>query len=73
MRPSRARKGSVSRTLSRKEMEEKLDKLFCLKGDEYVNQIRDKARDIAKELDLIEEFRQLDELIGTLQGTREQN
>jgi len=71
MRPSRARKSSVSRTLSREEMEEKLDKLFRLKGDDYVNQIRDKARDIAKVLDMMYEFRQLDDLIGSLQGTRE--
>lgn len=70
MRPSRARKGTVSRTLSRKEMEEKLDKLIRLKGEDYVNQIRDKAREIAKELDLKKEFQELDDLIGTLQGTR---
>jgi prophage maintenance system killer protein len=70
MRPSRARSGSISRTLSREEMEEKLDKLFRLKKADYVNQIRDKARGIAKELDLMEEFKKLDNLIGTLQGTR---
>lgn len=70
IRPSRARNGSVSRTLSREEMEEKLDKLFRLKGDDYVNKIRDKAREIAKELDMMKEFQKLDDLIGTLQGTR---
>ncbi|MCC5905550.1 MAG: Fic family protein [Balneolaceae bacterium] len=71
MRPSRARKGYVSRTLSQEEIEKKLDKHFRLKGDNYVNQIRDKARDIAKELDMMDEFIQLDELIGALQGTRQ--
>ncbi|MCH8549648.1 MAG: Fic family protein [Balneolaceae bacterium] len=70
IRPSRARKGSVSRTLSREEMEEKLDKLIRLKGESHVNQIRDKARNIAKELNMMEEFQKLDDLIGTLQGTR---
>ncbi|MGF1668853.1 MAG: Fic family protein [Balneolaceae bacterium] len=70
MRPSRARMGSVSRTLSQEEMEERLDKLFRLKGDVYVNQIRDKARKIAQKLDMMEEFRKLDDLIGSLQGTR---
>jgi hypothetical protein len=70
IRPSRARKGSVSRTLSREEMEEKLDKLFRVKGEDHVNKIRDKAREIAKELGMMEEFQKLDELIGTLQGTR---
>lgn len=71
MQPSRARNGSVSRTLSREEMEEKLDKLFRLKGDDYVNHIRDKARIIAEKLDMTGEFEKLDELIGALQGTRE--
>lgn len=70
MKSSRARKGSVSRTLSREEMEKKLDKLIHLKGEDHVNQIRDKAREIAKELNLIKEFQKLDDLIGTLQGTR---
>ena len=70
MRHSRARKGTVSRTLSREEMEEKLDKLFRSKGAKHVNQIRDKAREIAKQLDMMEEFQKLDDLIGTLQGTR---
>lgn len=70
IRFSRARKGSVSRTLSRKEMEEKLDKLIRLKGENHVNQIRDKAREIAKVLHMMEEFQVLSDLIGTLQGTR---
>jgi prophage maintenance system killer protein/ribosomal protein L17 len=70
MRASRAKKGSVSRTLSRIEMEEKLDKLIRLKGENHVNQIRDKARTIANELGMMEEFKKLDDLIGTLQGTR---
>lgn len=70
MRPSRARIGSVSRTLSQEEMEEKLDKLFRQKGAGHVNRIRDRAREIAIELGMMEEFQKLDNLIGTLQGTR---
>jgi hypothetical protein len=70
IKASRARKGSVSRTLSREEMEKKLDKLIRLRGEHHVNDIRDKARAIAKELQMMEEFQKLDELIGTLQGTR---
>ncbi|MEX2601177.1 MAG: Fic family protein [Balneolaceae bacterium] len=70
MRPSRTRKGSVSRTLSQEEMEEKLDQLFRLKGADHVNRIRDKAREVARKLSMMEEFKKLDDLIGTLQGTR---
>ncbi|MCH8525381.1 MAG: Fic family protein [Balneolales bacterium] len=70
MRPSRARKGYIRRTLSRSEIEKFLDKLIRLKGEVHVNEIRDKAREIAKELHMMEEFKKLDDLIGTLQGTR---
>lgn len=70
MRPSRARKGSVRRTLSDEEMEQKLDKLFRVRGEEYVNQIRDKAKKIAKQIGMTNEFKKLDDLIGSLQGTR---
>lgn len=70
MKPSRARKGPVSRTLAREELEKKLDKMIRLKGDHHVNQIRDKAREIAIELNMMKEFNKLDDLIGTLQGTR---
>ncbi|MEX2639177.1 MAG: Fic family protein [Balneolales bacterium] len=70
IKPSRARKGTVPRTLSQKELEEKLDKLLQLRGDDHVNQIRDKARLIAPRLGMEKEFRKLDELIGALQGTR---
>lgn len=73
MRPSRARKGSVPRTLREEEMEERLDKLFRLRGADHVNKIRDRARDIAKELNMQEEYDKLDELIGSLQGTQNAN
>lgn len=71
MRPSRARKGSVRRTLSDEEMEKRLDKLFRVRGEDYVNQIRDKAREIAEQIDMVDEFRKLDDLIGSMQGTRD--
>lgn len=73
MRPSRARKGSVPRTLRQEEMEERLDKLFRVRGADHVNKIRDRARDIAVELNMQEEYEKLDELIGSLQGTRNAN
>lgn len=70
MRPSRARTGSVPRTLRQEEMEKRLDKLFRLRGADHVNSIRDRARDIAGELNMNEEYKKLDDLIGSLQGTR---
>jgi Fic family protein len=70
MRSSRARKGSVPRTLRQEEMEELLDKHFRIRGEDHVNSIRDRARFIAGELNMEEEFDKLDDLIGSMQGTR---
>lgn len=71
IKPSRSRAGSVPRTLSQEELEVKLDKLLQLRGNDHVNRIRDKARVIAPGLDMEKEFYGMDELIGSLQGTRE--
>jgi len=71
MRPSRARGGSVSRTLSRDEIEDELVRLAARRGGQALNEIRDQARDVAGPLDAQEEMRTLDELIGAVQGTRD--
>ena len=71
MRPSRARGGRPSRTLSRAELEEWLDaRLSERDGEERVNELRDQARALAPQLGLQEEFGELDALIGALMGTR---
>ena len=70
MRPSRARRG-VARTLSQREIEERLDEILRHGGDLPVQRLRDEARDIAPQLDLPGEFQRLDALIGTLLGTRD--
>jgi hypothetical protein len=70
MRPSRARDG-VARTLSKREMEERLDEMLRQSGEAAIQRLRDNAREIAEKLGLTEEFQQLDALIGTLLGTRD--
>jgi Fic family protein len=70
MRASRARTG-VPRTLSNKEMEERLEQLLRQRGEAFLNTIRDDARELAKELDAGKEFKKLDELIGSLLGARD--
>lgn len=67
--PSRAR-GGVARTLSRDELEEHLDKLLRAQGPDALNRYRDEARALAPQLGLEREFRDLDDLIGTLLGSR---
>ncbi len=70
MSPSRAR-GGVARTLTKREIEERLDEMLRQGGEAALQKLRDNARQIADQLGLAEEFQQLDTLIGTLLGTRE--
>jgi hypothetical protein len=69
MRSSRARKG-VARTMSKREIEERLDELLRHSGESAIQQLRDGARELAAQLRLLEEFQRLDTLVGTLLGTR---
>jgi hypothetical protein len=71
IRPSRKRAAEVARTLSKPELEERLDGLLRQGGEGALNRLRDDAREVSKELRMPEEFRALDELIGTFLGTRE--
>ena len=71
MRISRPREGSVARTLGIQEIEERLDIILRKSGEAPVMRIRDEARRLATILDLEKEYKQLDELIGTLLGTRD--
>ncbi|WP_299438765.1 Fic family protein [uncultured Rhodospira sp.] len=71
MRPSRARGERVARTLSREEIEGRLDALLRRQGEAALNRLRDEAREIAPQLDLEDEFEAFNELIGTLLGTRD--
>ncbi|MAL78231.1 MAG: cell filamentation protein Fic [Sneathiella sp.] len=71
MRPSRARGERVARTLSREEIEGRLDALLRRQGEAALNRLRDEAREIAPQLGLEEEFEAFNELIGTLLGTRD--
>jgi Fic/DOC family len=70
MRPSRARDG-VARTLSKREIEERLDEILRHGGEPVLQRLRDEAREIWRLLGLQDEFQRLDALIGTLLGTRD--
>jgi len=70
MRPSRKREG-VSRTLSTAEIENELTRIAAIRGNDALNELRDQARQIAVALDAEREMTALDDLIGTLLGTRD--
>jgi hypothetical protein len=69
MRQSRAREG-VARTLSKREIEDRLEELLRRGGEDAIQRLRDDAREVAGQLALPEEFRRLDALIGALLGSR---
>ncbi|MFN4287404.1 MAG: Fic family protein [Brevundimonas sp.] len=72
MAPSRRRNGGISRTLSREEIETRLDDMIRLGGEQAVNRLRDEARRIAPQIDRATEFEALDKLISSLLGTRDE-
>jgi LacI family transcriptional regulator len=71
MIPSRRRSGDVSRTLTRVELEGRLDDIVRRSGADGLNALRDEARRIAPLIDRETEYAALDRLIGALLGTRE--
>lgn len=70
LQPTKNRTGT-SKTVSREFIEEYLDKLCRIYGQKVLNQIRDKARILARKLQLEPEFKILDKIIGGLVGTKE--
>ncbi len=71
LRPSRARGGLVARTLGRVGIEERLDALIRRSGEDAANRLRDDIRTTAPRLGLEAEATALDDLIGSLLGTRQ--
>lgn len=67
---SRSR-GSVSRTLSRQEIETYLDHLLRRSGEDELNRLRDEARKIAPAIGRAKEFAALNKMIGALLNTQE--
>lgn len=62
---------SVSRTLNNVELEERLESMLRRGGESTLNQLRDQARGMAAQLGMSDEFKRLDEIIGTFLGTRD--
>ncbi|MCP5361456.1 MAG: Fic family protein [Hyphomicrobiales bacterium] len=70
MRVSRGRGDTLPRTLTKRELEEKLDTLIRRSGEDAINKLRDEVRNIAPTLAMKKEAKAFDELVGTLLGTR---
>ena len=62
--------GSDSKTLTYPEIEEKLEQIIRVNGEDELNAVRDKARKIAKEVGLTKEFTKLNKIISALLTTK---
>jgi len=62
--------GPDSKTLSIPQIEEKLDDILRIKGEEGLNGLRDKARDLSKILNMQKEYERLNKIIGALFSTK---
>ena len=62
--------GPTSKTLTLPEIESKLEQIVQVKGEEGLNQFRDKAREIAEKLEMQSEFEKLNKLISALLTTK---
>ena len=67
--PSRSR-GTIARTLSRKEIETHLEKLLRRSGEDELNRLRDEARRLAPALGREKEFTALNAMVGALLNTQ---
>lgn len=69
MRLSRTRNRLLPRTLSQREIEERLEKLIRMSGTNTVNQLRDEVHRLSPTLHLEAELQAFDKLVGALLGT----
>ncbi len=67
---SSKRPGPVSKTLTIAEIEEKLEQIVRIHGEEELSRIREKARKISSKLAFEKEFSILESIIGALLATR---
>ena len=61
--------GEELKTLSREQLEEKIESFLRVKGEDALNQIRDRAKQIAPELEMEKEWAALNQLITDMLGT----
>ena len=67
------RKAAESKTLTRSQIEERLEAIIRTRGENGLNELRDKARKISKPLGMQDEFKKLNDLIGALLSTGKSN
>lgn len=66
-------KNGISKTFPIEYVEDKLEKIILREGEKGINQFRDKAREIAKQLEMNAEFERLNSIISALLSTHDSN
>ncbi|MCK5523668.1 MAG: Fic family protein [Thiomargarita sp.] len=69
LQPSRQR-STIRKTVAQTEIEQRLDKLCQIRGEEELNQLRTHAKAIADSLSMEKEYVKLEQLIGAILGSR---
>lgn len=62
--------GSASKCLSLPEIEERLEQIIRVNGEDEINKLRDQARAISKQLNMLKEFERLNRMISALLTTK---
>jgi hypothetical protein len=70
---SSRRPGPTSKTLTLPEIEEKLEQIIRIHGDDEINRLRESARLLAGKLEMEKEYARLDSMIGALLATKDSN
>lgn len=66
-----SRKATESKSLPIAEIKERLDAIVRARGEKGLNELRDKAKELARKLSMEKEFKKLNEAIGRLLGNGE--
>ena len=69
LQESRKTKDGVEKNLPQAEIEERLERMILLGDENSLNEFRDKAREVAKELEMMKEFDKLSAIISALLNT----
>jgi len=69
LQPARSQK-TISKSIGSEKIERYIEKIIRNRGEDSINKIREQAKEICKELELVAEYKLLDKVIGALLSTK---
>lgn len=67
---ARKSRDGIRKTVDRKVLEDRIEKLCRIRGEAFLNKLRDQARQVAVNLHMDAEYQKLANIIGTILGTK---